>query len=137
MHHKAEVSKEGRGARLGGCIQVTVGGVERTRTRRDLSILAAEIANLASLSELAVAYGLVGALKRIEMAPGSSAVAVGWHGCRMDVISCGTLAEPLSGLDLDMGNCGDILKGPPVSGSFRKLILKLTPTPSGWASAEM
>lgn len=87
VQHKAQVADKRGASRVRRRKQVAVRRVKGIR--RDLSVLAAEIADLAGLLKAGVAGRVVVADKGIEMAGGGGAVAVGGHGRRVDVVSKG------------------------------------------------
>jgi hypothetical protein len=54
--------------------------------RSDLSILAAEVTDLASLGETGVTWRILATDKGVEMTKCAGAVAIGWDGIDVDVV---------------------------------------------------
>lgn len=127
MNHDTAVSKESADALLEGGEVVGVSGVY---VAGDFSVLARQIANLASLRCIGVTRSRLSTLIGVKVSQCGSAVSILRDGLVVKVVDCRLSAETQ-----DLEDAPDLLKGPPSLGRPENLTLKITPVPSGLDTA--
>lgn len=137
MDHKAPIAEERADALSSRGELVIVRDHEGIR--RDLAMLAAQVANLAGLGKLGIAWGIFAAEERVQMGERLGAVSIAGDRINVDMVCCSqalvTAVTPREKTKW-IGYL-DLLKGPPSLGRLLNWTLNQTPMPSGLEVAVM